>query len=70
MMCEQEQKLNLLAADSVYVELMAQCGELEDAYRQIKDNLAQEDREILERYIALCEEMDYRKLRLALDMGR
>lgn len=67
---KQEQKL--LAATKVdmeYRRLLAECQELEDAYTQIKDNLSEEDRELLERYIALCEELEYRRTCLAMEMS-
>ena len=67
MTCEQEKLLSHLThVDKQYQILLAQCAELESDYQRIMDQLSYDDRTIMERYIALCEEMDYRKLCIAM----
>lgn len=64
-----EQRLNnLLKADRLYQELLAQCLQAEKDYQRICNTLCEEDRLLLDRYISLCEEMDHRKLQLALSL--
>ena len=57
-------------ADRQYQSLLLQCTALESEYQRITDHLSPEDRAVLERYIALCEEMDYRKLCIAMDIKK
>ena len=57
-------------ADRHYQSLLLQCTALESEYQRITDHLSPEDRAVLERYIALCEEMDYRKLCIAMDIKK
>ena len=68
-----EQK-NLLShlthVDKQYQTLLMQCSELEAEYQRIIEHLTPDDRAILERYIALCEEMDYRKLSIAMGIKK
>ena len=67
MTCEQEILLaHLTHADKQYQALLSQCVTLEPEYQRIIDHLSPDDRAVLERYIALCEEMDYRKLCIAM----
>ena len=53
--------------DEVYQQLLAQAMELEPEYHRILTALPQEDRQLLERYISLGEELEHRKLTLAMD---
>jgi len=57
---------NLTERDTLYQQLRNQCQCLEVAYGRILGKLMKEERTVLERYIALCEEMDHRRLRLAM----
>ena len=52
--------------DSIYQELLKSCLLLEPEYIRIRDALPETDRKLLERYISLCEELDHRRLTLAL----
>ena len=52
--------------DSIYQELLKSCLLLEPEYTRIRDALPDGDRELLEQYISLCEELDHRRLTLAL----
>lgn len=65
----EEQELLLCQAaksDSLYLELLAKCHKYEDAYTRIKSQLSPDDQEILERYVSLCEELEYRRTCLAM----
>ena len=64
---QQEKQLNALAqADAWYQQLLGQCEEAEERYQQIMETLSAEDKESVERYIALCEELEYRRTCLAV----
>lgn len=64
---KQEMQLTALAqADAWYQQLLSQCQEAETAYLQLLDKLSDADRETPERYIALCEELEYRRTCLAI----
>lgn len=58
----------LTEQDAVYQALTEQLIATETAYRHILQTLSQEDQEKVERYIALCEELDYRELCLAAEL--
>ena len=67
MIANNEERLNaLLKADSIYQSLLTQCLHAEEDYHRICTTLCENDRLSLERYIILCEELDHRKLQLAL----
>ena len=64
----QEQQLHaLISCDKVYQDLLFACQKQEEEYLKIKNSLSCTDQEILERYIALCEELEYRRTCLAFD---
>ena len=68
---EQEKILAALsAADAEYQKLLCACAALEADYARILHSLPERDREILEQYIALCEEMDHRQICIALEMSK
>ncbi len=63
---DQEAKLIVLTqADPLYRQLLSACEALTPDYRRILHGLPQADRELLETYIALCEELEYRRSCLA-----
>lgn len=57
-----------LEKDTVYQELLNACLALEPEYRRIAASLPSHDREVLDLYISLREEMDHRALILALSI--
>ena len=62
----QEQKLRALTScDNIYQELLSACQKQEEEYLRIKNSLPIADQESLERYIAMCEELEYRRTCLA-----
>ena len=62
---EQERLLvSLLKKDPMYQELLKKCGELEPEYERIMNTLSEEDRDILDRYIGICEELEHQKVHL------
>ena len=63
---KEQHLLNLLKTDALYQSLLTQCLQAEERYHTICQALCEEDRLSIERYICLCEEMDHRKLQLAL----
>ncbi len=58
--------VQLTRRDGVYQTLLADCLALETEYRRILEQLSPEDRTLLERYITLCEELEYRRTEIAL----
>lgn len=63
-------KISQLAErDSFYQNLLQQCQALAIDYVRIQKSLSQEDQEILEHYIALCEELEYQRSRMAYAIG-
>ena len=56
--------------DAHYQALLRECVQLGDAYDQSCQKLSEEEKETLERYIYVCENMEYRKLCLALSLWR
>ena len=68
---EQENRLvEMTTADAEYQALLRQCTALESEYRRILDCLPQPDREILEHDIGLCEELEYRRTHLAMEINK
>lgn len=58
--------LKRLEQDTLYQNLLKDCLSLEPEYLRIRDALPLEDQQILEHYLSLCEEMDHRRLYIAL----
>ena len=64
-----EENLNDRAKhDSIYQELLQQCISAEEKYCKILSNLSPEDQDALSHYISLCEELEYRRIALVLEM--
>lgn len=64
---QQEKQLNALAQeDEWYQQLLRQCEGAEERYHEILSTLSLSDREFVETYIALCEELEYRRTCLAV----
>ena len=57
-------------SDPVYQELLQQCSLAEELYCKILSSLSPDDQDALSRYISLCEELEYRRTILALEMLR
>jgi len=55
--------------DSFYRELLDRCSALSDDYHRICSSLSEDDREKLEMYISICEELEYRRTCLAYALG-
>lgn len=60
--------INAARADAHYQTLLRQCEELGEEYDRILQTLCPEDRELLDRYISICENMEYRKVCLAIEI--
>lgn len=56
--------------DAFYQELLAQCREAEKGYVGLLERLSSDDREMLERYISLCEALEHRMTQLSWDIPR
>lgn len=70
MKSEIEVKLNqTLLVDPIYQQLLSDCLEAEANYLRILDMLSPEAQESIERYISFCQEMEYRKLSLLLEIA-
>lgn len=54
--------------DETYQKLLCESHTLEVEFQRIRTSLSADDQRILDRYISLGEEMDYRRLYLALRM--
>ena len=55
--------------DADYNYLFRKLQETEKIYLEIMEKLSIEERELVGDYIALCEDMEYRKAQLAYDIG-
>ena len=56
--------------DNHYQKLLRACREAEADYTAIRDSLSEDQREQLERYISLCEELQHRLTTLACQIPR
>lgn len=66
---EQELALNhVLKHDEWYQILLADCAVAETDFLRIRESLSEADQEHLDLYISLCEELEYRRTCLALDL--
>lgn len=61
---------NLVKTDREYQTLLWQCRMLEPEYQRIMASLPEQDRALLDRYITLCEELEYRGAFLASQAQR
>ena len=55
--------------DNIYRELLDENRQLEPEYLKIMEKLVEADREILDRYIASCESIEFRLAQLAYRFG-
>ena len=55
--------------DAFYQELLQECEEKEAVYKKITAILPEERRELIEGYIAICEDLEYRMTQLAYELG-
>ena len=73
-MCWDDEVITRLIAavrmDRDYQELLEQCRSLEEGYCRIMNGLSDSDRTLLDKYIAVCEDMQYRMTQLAYRMGQ
>lgn len=53
--------------DEHHCGLLSRCQALEREYLQVLSRLPGEDRRVIEEYITLCEEMEFRKSQLAAE---
>lgn len=61
-----EEKLTQMASvDPWYQQLLRDCEEAEQDFLRIRASLPEADRELLDRYISLCEELGHRMTCLA-----
>ena len=60
----------MLSQDPEFNEMMAALAKAEEKYHMVTQKLSPEDREIVEHYIALCEEVEYQKTHTAYRVGR
>ena len=61
---------DMVKSDADYQELLERCCSLETDYLRIMNGLSEEDRELMDRYIAACEDMQYRMTQLAYLLGQ
>ena len=65
-----EEMLQLCRKNEWYQQWLQKAKDLEPGYEQIRGNLSEEQREILDRYIMACEEMDHIRQILAYQLGK
>ena len=69
MTTEQENRLlEMIKTDDTYQSLLAECGKLEKDYLRIIHTLTETDREILDKYIGVCEELEHQKVILSFQV--
>ena len=66
----EQRLLQIVAKDPTYQKLLEECCAMEDQYKHILEGLSFPDREYIERYISACEELDHRRIYLALQLYR
>ena len=66
----EQQLQELLQCDPVYQKLLLECNSLEVEYIRIKEHLTAEDQILLDRYLAFCEELEYRRTYHAMNFGK
>lgn len=66
---EQEQQLiSRTRTDAEFQTLLQQCAALESEFLRIRNSLPEDSQGILDEYICLCEELEYRRTCLALEL--
>ena len=66
----QPQVQEILDRDPDFQKMLAQLEVLEEQYQQVLQKLSPADQEIVERYVGLCEELEYQKTHTAYKCGR
>ena len=56
--------------DKIYLELLEENGILEQEYVKLMDRMDEPDRELLDAYIASCENLEFRLTQIAYLIGR
>lgn len=59
-----------LDRDPEFQALLARQADTEKGYIQVMEQLSEQDREIVERYVLLCEELEYKRTVTAYRCGR
>ena len=57
----EQQLQKYLQCDPDYQRLLLACNALEKEYARIKEQLTKEDQILLDKYLTLCEELEYRR---------
>lgn len=65
---KQSQLHSLWENDPILQALLAECEDAEHDYEQLAATLNLQQRQTIERYLSACEEVDHRKLTLALEL--
>ena len=55
-------------ADMIYHELLQACVEAETVYNEMVKTLPAEKRDVIERYLSACDELEHRRTMLALSL--
>ena len=66
----EQQLQELLQCDPVYQKLLLECNSLEVEYIRIKKQLTVENQKLLDKYLALCEELEYRRTYHAMNFTK
>ena len=56
--------------DRIYLELLGEYKILEQGYRKLMEKMSETEREIVDSYIASCEELEFRLTQIAYQVGR
>lgn len=66
----EQQLQERLQCDPIYQNLLLECASLEVEYIRIKKQLTVEDQKFLDRYLAFCEELEYRRTYHAMNFTK
>ena len=56
--------------DKIYLELLREYKILEQEYRKLMEKMSKTEQEIVDSYIASCEELEFRLTQIAYQVGR
>jgi hypothetical protein len=58
-----------VGSDSLYLEMLRRCERKEVEYHRIMGKLSPIEKEQVDNYIAICEELEHRRTQLAYELG-
>ena len=67
--CGVHQVAEIARTDKHYQDLLAECRRLEAGFCAVMDRLSEAERRLVEEYVAICEDLQYRETQLAYILG-